>query len=117
MTSVAGDRFDLCCSGGECSRCAQDFSLIQFDENTTAEDDINPANLCRSGIRVRNICYANSCGRTGQSPGGRNCGSLPGGANACCMTRISRRCTGPNMDRCLVPAGGMGSGMGMGMGG
>jgi len=122
MSSFSGEKFDLCCSGGNCSRCAEDFSLIQsvkFDENAIVNAEINPANLCQSGIKVLNVCYANSCGRTGQRPGGRNCGSLPGGGNACCMTRITRSCTGPNMDRCRIPRAtgmGMGGGMGMGMG-
>merc|ERR1719329_1412576 len=50
---------------------------------------------------------------------GGNCGNLPGGANACCMTRITRRCTGPNMDKCRIPAAmgmGMSNNMGMSMG-
>merc|ERR1719446_1711942 len=82
-----------------------------------SEEDQRPENMCQSGIRVRNICYASSCGRTGQRPGGRNCGSLPGGGNACCMSRIQRTCTGPNMDRCRIRGAGMGMGMGkMGMG-
>merc|ERR1719454_1533192 len=111
---------------------ADHVSLLQLrvqKANATLEDDFDvdedqrPENMCRSGIRVRNICYDRRCGSTGQTPGGRNCAALPGGANACCMTRITRPCTGPNMDRCrcVAPPGmgkmGMGMGkMGMGMG-
>merc|ERR1719454_556013 len=83
-------------------------------ENADEDEDQRPENMCRSGIRVRSICYDRRCGSTGQQPGGRNCAALPGGANACCMTRITRACTGPNMDRCRCVSPGMGMGMGMG---
>merc|ERR1719223_399512 len=110
LVTTAGEKSDLCCEDGECHACPP--ALLQEEESVV--DDQNPANMCRSGIRVNNVCYDNSCGRTGQRPGGRNCAALPGGANACCMTRIDRFCTGPNMERCRIRVG-MGMGMGMGM--
>merc|ERR1719174_1295634 len=119
LTMMGGEKADLCCEGGECHACPpamiQETEATKTDELT--EEDQRPENMCRTGINVRGICYAASCGRTGQRPGGRNCGSLPGGGNACCMTRIQRTCTGPNMDRCRIRGAGMGMGMGkMGMG-
>merc|ERR1719345_368028 len=94
------------------------------EDGDLSDDEIDPANLCRTGIRVRQMCYDSRCGRTGQTPGGRNCAALPTGANGCCMTRITRPCTGPNMDRCRVPPargnmgnmGNMGGNMGRNMG-
>merc|ERR1719230_922810 len=82
----------------------------------TEAEDQNPDNMCRSGIRVFNICYDRRCGSTGQRPGGRNCAALPGGANACCRSRITRTCTGPNMERCRCVGAGMGGNMGGNMG-
>jgi len=102
MQTSSGGKYDLA-------------SLYAVDE----DQDQRPENMCRTGTNVQNICYARSCSRTGQRPGGRNCAGLPGGANACCKTRIQKQCTGPNMDRCRIKGSmGMGSmGMGsMGMG-
>merc|ERR550537_1367830 len=124
LTLASGDKKDLCCEGGVCHACDQ--ALLELtdaldepalvEEEELVVEDQRPENMCRSGIKVRNICYDRRCGSTGQQPGGRNCAALPGGANACCMTRITRACTGPNMDRCRIQAG-MGMGMGkMGMG-
>merc|ERR1719265_1009313 len=108
--AISGEKEDLCCEGGECKPCPP--ALLQEDDESLdqvrLEDDQNPANMCRSGIRVRNVCYDKRCGSTGRRPGGRGCGGLPGGANACCMTRIQRTCTGPNMDRCRIRGAGMG---------
>merc|ERR550537_2112825 len=122
LTLASGDKKDLCCEGGVCHACDQ--ALLELtdaldepalvEEEELVVEDQRPENMCRSGIKVRNICYDRRCGSTGQQPGGRNCAALPGGANACCMTRITRPCTGPNMDRCRCVSPGMGMGMGMG---
>merc|ERR1719313_1247841 len=116
LTLADGQKQDLCCEDGVCQACPP--AMIQEEGTSISEDDLKPKNACKSGIRRKDRCYAASCGRTGQQPGGRNCAALPGGANACCKTRITRPCTGPNMDRCRIPKRmGMGMGMGkMGMG-
>lgn len=105
----------------------QGLSLLQVTalkhnhQKSIADKSSNPG-LCRTGIRHRNVCYDESCGRNGGTPGGRGCGNLPGGNSACCATQITRSnrvCTGPMMQRCIIPHSrprGMGNGMGMGMG-
>jgi len=126
MTLSDSEKEDLCCEGGHCAPC--DLSLMhtssdvnnhaEYDVNTgvsmyddmdheiTSEEDQRPENMCKTGIKVFNICYDRRCGSTGQRPGGRNCGALPSGANGCCRSRITRTCTGPNMDRCRLPGAG-----------
>jgi len=111
--------------------CRDDgLSLLQVTARKTAEaagnffdDAVMQGEMCQTGIRGGRYCCAASCGQCG----GRGCQNRPGGGNRCCtnqMRRSGRRCTGPNMDGCMIPqnaggnanARGMGKGKGMGMG-
>ena len=82
-------------------------SLLQFSARKTSDavDDLYDAprgNLCRSGVRGGRYCCGANCGQCG----GRGCQNRPGGGNKCCTNQIrrsARRCTGPNMDGCLIP--------------
>lgn len=100
-------------------------SLLQVSaqKHTQEEGDessVPASDLCRTGIASGRFCCGRSCG----SCGGRGCQNRPGGGNSCCTNQITqsgRRCSGRNMQNCLLPRGmgrgnGMGRGMGMGMG-
>merc|ERR1719326_811803 len=113
LTTASGEKADLCCENGECHACSEPPALLEED----ADESEDQMPVCRTGILQNNICYPAQCGSTGQRPGGRNCAALPGGANACCMSRIQRFCLAPAMDRCKVRARDQAMGMGkMGMG-
>lgn len=73
------------------------------------------ADLCQTGLKSGRFCCGGECGRCG----GRGCQNRPGGGNACCTTQISssgRRCSGRNMQNCMLPRPMRKRGMGMGMG-
>jgi hypothetical protein len=114
--------------------CKQDeshedgLSLLQVNARKTGEsleehfddfeEDFDASGvLCQTGIRGGRYCCAGRCGQCG----GRGCQNRPGGGNGCCTNQIrrsGRRCTGPNMEGCMIPqnAGGNANGMGMGKG-
>jgi len=100
-------------------------SLLQVSaqKHTHEEGDeasLPQSDLCNTGLKSGRFCCGSACGTCG----GRGCQNRPGGGNSCCtnqITRSGRRCSGRNMQNCLLPRGmgrgmGMGAGMGMGMG-
>lgn len=96
-------------------------SLLQFTARKTSEavdfdDAVMRGDMCQTGVRGGRYCCGANCGQCG----GRGCQNRPGGGNKCCtnqLRRSGRRCTGPNMDGCLIPQNrGKGKGRGKGRG-